>query len=57
MRTGEADEKWMDISEVLKDMLDQEASEELAVEMLVLAKELYAECERVQMNLAKPAKN
>lgn len=57
VRTGEADDKWMDISGVLKDMLDQEASEELAVEMLDIARELYAECERLQMELAKPAKN
>ncbi|MEQ9618611.1 MAG: nitrite/sulfite reductase [Deltaproteobacteria bacterium] len=57
VRTGEAGEKWMDISGVLQDMLDQEASEELAVEMLDIAKELYAECERVQMNLTEPAKN
>jgi len=48
VRTGDADERWLDISGVLKDMLDQEASEELAVEMLEIAKDLYAECERIQ---------
>ncbi len=57
VRTGEADEKWIDISGVLKDMLDQEASEELAVEMLDVARDLYAECERLQTELTKPTKN
>jgi len=52
VRTGDAEERWLDISGVLKDMVDQEASEELAVEMLEIAKDLYAECERIQANLA-----
>jgi len=52
VRTGESDERWIDISGVLKDMVDQEESEELAVEMLEIAKDLYAECERIQANLA-----
>jgi len=52
VRTGESDEKWLDISGVLKDMVDQEPSEELAVEMLEVAKDLYAECERIQENLS-----
>jgi len=52
VRTGDADERWLDISAVLKNMVDQQASEELAVEMLEIAKDLYAECERVQANLA-----
>ncbi len=57
VRTGDADEKWMDISSVLIDMLDQDYTEELSVEMLDLAKELYAECERLQEHLASaPAK-
>ena len=51
VRTGDADERWVDISGVLKDMLDQAASEELAVEMLEIAKDLYTECERIQANL------
>ena len=51
VRTGDADERWLDISGVLKDMLDQAASEELAVEMLEIAKDLYTECERIQTNL------
>ncbi len=52
VRTGDSDEKWLDISSVLKDMIDQEPSEELAVEMLEVAKDLYSECERIQANLA-----
>lgn len=51
VRTGDADERWVDISGVLKYMLDQAASEELAVEMLEIAKDLYTECERIQANL------
>jgi len=51
VRTGDADERWLDISGVLKDMLDQAASEELAVEMLEIAKDIYTECERIQANL------
>ena len=51
VRTGDADERWVDISGVLKDMLDQAASEELAVEMLEIARDLYTECERIQANL------
>jgi len=56
VRTGEADQKWMDVSGVLKDMLDQESSEEHAVEMLDTAREFYAECERLQDELTQPAK-
>ena len=52
VRTGDSDEKWLDISSVLKDMIDQEPSEELAVEMLEVAKDLYSECERIQANLS-----
>jgi len=52
VRTGDSDEKWLDISSVLKDIVDQEPSEELAVEMLEVAKELYSECERIQANLS-----
>ena len=52
VRTGDSDEKWLDISGVLKDMLDQEPSEELAVEMLEVAKDLYSECERIQENIS-----
>ncbi|MGB3365462.1 MAG: nitrite/sulfite reductase [Thermodesulfobacteriota bacterium] len=52
VRTGDSDEKWLDISGVLKDMVDQEPSEELAVEMLEVAKDLYSECERIQENIS-----
>ncbi|MFA9407920.1 MAG: hypothetical protein ACERKJ_03695, partial [Candidatus Dadabacteria bacterium] len=52
VRTGDADEKWLDISGVLKNMVGQEPSEELAVEMLGVAKDLYSECERIQANLS-----
>ncbi|MEM7008114.1 MAG: hypothetical protein AAF462_03180, partial [Thermodesulfobacteriota bacterium] len=52
VRTGESDEKWLDISGVLNDLVDQEPSEETAVEMLEIAKDLYKECERIQENLS-----
>jgi len=52
VRTGDADEKWLDISGVLKDMVGQEPSEELAVKLLGVAKDLYSECERIQANLS-----
>ena len=51
VRTGDSEEKWLDIASVLNDMVDQEPSEELAVEMLEVAKDLYKECERIQANL------
>ncbi len=57
VRTGEADRKWTDISAALKDKLKQEPSAELAAEMLGTAKEIYAECERLQAGLTKPVKN
>jgi len=56
VRTGDADQKWMDISGVLKDMIDQEPEEELAAEMLQVANDFYSECERVQAAIAVPAK-
>lgn len=57
VRTGEADGRWMDISSVLRDKIGREPSAELASEMLSTAKELYAECERLQAALAKSTKN
>ena len=54
VRTGEADQKWLDISGVLNDMIDQEATEELAVEMLDVARELYSDCQVLQDKLAEP---
>jgi sulfite reductase (ferredoxin) len=57
VRTGEAAGKWMDISITLKDLAGQEPTEELAARMLGIAKEIYAECERVQANLTATTKN
>ncbi len=57
VRTGEADEKWMDVSSVLRDLAAQEPTEELANRMLGIAKEIYAECERIQANLTASPKN
>jgi hypothetical protein len=57
VRTGEADQKWFDITSGLKDLAGQEPTEELANKMLGIAKEIYAECERVQANLTDTTKN
>jgi len=51
VRTGEADQKWLDIAEKLKDEKSQEPEEEQAVEMLDIAKEFHVECERIQEQL------
>jgi sulfite reductase (ferredoxin) len=57
VRTGEADGRWMDIASTLKDKISLEPTAELAAEMLSIAKDLYAECERLQAELAKSSKN
>jgi sulfite reductase (ferredoxin) len=57
VRTGEAEGKWLDISLALKDKINSEPNAELATEMLSTAKDLYAECERIQAELTKSAKN
>jgi uncharacterized protein (UPF0332 family) len=57
VRTGEAEGRWLDISLVLKDRISSEPTAELAAEMLSTAKDLYAECERIQAELTKSAKN
>jgi len=57
VRTGEAEGRWLDISSVLKDRISSEPTAELASEMLSTAKDLYAECERLQAELAKSTKN
>jgi len=51
VRTGQADEKWLNIAERLKDERSQEPEEEQAVEMLDIAKEFHIECENVQEQL------
>jgi len=57
VRTGEAEGRWLDISSVLKDKISSEPTAELAAGMLSTAKDLYAECERLQAELTKSAKN
>ncbi|HSC35250.1 MAG TPA: hypothetical protein VLG45_08245, partial [Thermodesulfobacteriota bacterium] len=57
VRTGEAEAKWLDISSALQDKINREPTAELAAEMLSTAKDLYAECERLETVLAKSAKN
>jgi len=57
VRTGEADGTWLNISSVLRDKIGREPTAELASEILSTAKELYAECERLQAALTKSTKN
>jgi len=57
VRTGEAEGKWLDISLALQDKINREPTAELAADMLSTAKDLYAECERLQAALAGSAKN
>ena len=57
VRTGDAEGKWMDLSSTLQDKIYREPTAELAADMLSTAKDLYAECERLQTVLTKSAKN
>ncbi|MGD9651692.1 MAG: nitrite/sulfite reductase [Candidatus Dadabacteria bacterium] len=57
VRTGETDQKWLNISVTLKDLAAEEPTEELANKMLGIAKDIYAECERVQAGLTDTTKN
>lgn len=57
VRTGEADVRWLDISSVLRDKIGSEPTADLAADMLSTAKDLYAECERLQAALSKTAKD
>ena len=57
VRTGDAEGKWMDLSSSLQDKIYREPTAELAADMLSTAKDLYAECERLQTVLTKSAKN
>jgi hypothetical protein len=47
----------MDIASTLKDKISLEPTAELASEMLSTAKDLYAECERLQAALSKSIKS
>ena len=54
VRTGEADERWIDVAARLKHEKDEEPDEEQAFEMLEIANEFHTECKRVQENLTHP---
>lgn len=56
VRTGEADKKWLDISEHLKEELREEPTEEHTSELLEIAREFHAECRRIQSVLAASEK-
>ncbi|MEX0680956.1 MAG: hypothetical protein WD097_06200 [Balneolales bacterium] len=56
VRTGEIDQKWMGIHNRLEDYVKQEPTENLAVEMLELAKEFLQVCQEAELQLeSKPA--
>jgi sulfite reductase (ferredoxin) len=57
VRTGETDGRWKDIYSTLKDKISLEPTAELASEMLSIAKDIYAECERLQAELSKSSRN
>jgi len=53
VRTGEADQKWIDITTRLKDNLNEEPTEELAEEILKIANDMHSESQRIQINLTQ----
>lgn len=56
VRTGEADPKWMNMAERLKLERDGESDEEQALQILELAKEIHAECQRIQTKFESASK-
>ncbi len=55
VRTGEVDEKWLDIHDRMEDTVKMEASEELSAEILALAREFHALCQEVETDLQHAA--
>ncbi|MDA2920120.1 hypothetical protein MYX76_11630 [Desulfobacterota bacterium AH_259_B03_O07] len=53
VRTGEADQKWLDIAARLKDNINKEPTEELAEEILQIASDIHSESQRIQINLTQ----
>ncbi len=51
VRTGEADNKWLDISEELNDLITSEATKEAAENILQIAQDIHQECQRVDQIL------
>ncbi len=52
VRTGETDEKWLDVSHRLNEYRSAEPSATTAIEFLEVAKQFHAECEKVQEQLS-----
>ncbi len=52
VRTGETDEKWIDVSQRLSEYKNSEPSATTAIEFLEVAKQFHAECEKVQQQLS-----
>jgi sulfite reductase (ferredoxin) len=57
VRTGEADNKWIDIAARLKEKLRLEPTKEIAEEMLAIANDMHLGCQQIQMNLTQPTKS
>ena len=51
MRTGETDEKWLDVSRKFSEYRGGEASASKAIEFLEVAKSFHSDCEKVQEQL------
>lgn len=51
VRTGETDERWLDVSRRFGEYRNGEASASKAIEFLEVAKSFYSDCERVQEQL------
>jgi sulfite reductase (ferredoxin) len=56
VRSGEADDKWIDIAARLKEKLATEPTKEIAEEMLAIANDMHLDCQRIQMNLTQATK-
>jgi sulfite reductase (ferredoxin) len=57
VRTGEADNKWIDIAVRLKEKISMEPTKEIAEELLAIADDMHSECQQIQMNLTQATKN
>ncbi len=55
VRTGETDEKWLDVYRRFIEYKDGEASALKAIEFLELAKSFYADCQEIQERLVSPS--
>ncbi len=55
VRTGEVNDKWLDIHDRMEDVILMEANEELSAELLALAHEFYTLCHNLEADLHQHA--